>query len=199
MSAKQPIPKQIAPITIEEYLNGERLADSKHELVAGQVFAMADASKNHQRISTNLNRHLANHLENSPCEPFASDMKVKADCNFFYPDIVVACEDDVNEYFISTPLVIIEVLSKSTRRRDKSTKLISYLNIPSLQEYVMIEQDWVEIEVLRRKDHWRSSHYFLGDKVTFESIDLTMPVVAVYDRVNNEDINSFLQQDANEN
>ncbi len=180
-------------ISIENYLQGELVSDMKHELIDGCVFAMAGASANHERIAGNVYRKFGNHLEGSPCEPFGSDMKVKAGSNFFYPDVVVDCHfDDSQPYFTESPILIVEVLSKHTRQMDETKKCVSYINIPSLQEYVLIEQDFVDVQVLRRRESWFPRHYFLGDTVTFESIDLTVSVEDIYRRVQNEDMREFL-------
>ena len=181
--------KKIASISVEDYLHDEENRDVKHELINGSIYAMAGASANHERISMNLSVSFATHLKHSPCEPFGSDMKVKAGTNFFYPDVLVDCSFDESEpFYTETPVIIIEVLSKSTCQKDRTTKRFAYLNIPTLQEYVLIEQDFVDIEVIRRKDDWSSKHYFLGDKITFESIDLTLEVKDIYARVNSIDM-----------
>lgn len=185
--------KQHHLISVEEYLEGELIAETKHELIEGYVYAMVGTSGNHQRISINMLAEFRSYLKNQPCEPFGSDMKVKVGSNFFYPDVIVDCHFDESEpYFTETPVIIVEVLSKTTRRKDRTTKLSNYLKIPSLQEYVMIEQDWVDVEVLRRKDGWFSRHYYLGDELTFEAIGLTTSVATIYDRVHNEDMQEFL-------
>ena len=177
----------------EDYLQGELISNVKHELIDGCVYAMAGASANHQRISGNISRKFGNHLEDLPCEPFGSDMKVKAGASFFYPDVIVDCHfDESRPYYTQSPLIIVEVLSKSTRRTDETIKLMSYINIPSLQEYVLIEQDYVDIQVIRRSEAWLPKHYFLGDDITFESIGLTLPVEDIYHRVHNEDMSEFL-------
>lgn len=187
------VEKQNNPISVDEYLAGELVAETKHELIDGYVYAMVGTSGNHQRISINILSEFKNYLKSSPCEPFGSDMKVKVGENFFYPDVIVDCHFDESEpYFTDTPVIIVEVLSKTTRRRDRTTKLSNYLTIPSLQEYVMIEQDFVDVEVLKRKDDWFSKHYYLGDEVVFESIDLTTSVEVIYERVHNEDMLEFL-------
>ena len=185
--------KQNNLISVEEYLEGELIAETKRELIDGYVYAMVGTSGNHQRISINILAEFKSHLKNSPCEPFGSDMKVKVGSNFFYPDVIVDCHFDESEpYFTDTPIIIVEVLSKTTRRKDRTTKLSNYLTIPSLQEYVMIEQDCVDVEVLKRKEGWFSRHYYLGDEVTFESIALTTSVEAIYGRVHNQDMLEFL-------
>lgn len=74
----------------------------------------------------------------------------------------------------------------------------TYKTLPSLQEYVLIEQDFVDVEVCRRLNGWVSEHYFLGDEVTFTSLELTLAVTDIYARVNNEDMSDYLQQLANQ-
>jgi len=180
-------------ISVEDYLTGELNSDIKHELIDGCVYAMAGASANHERISVNVLSEFRNHLKRSPCEPFGSDMKLRINANFFYPDVMVDCLFDNSEpYFTETPIIIVEVLSKSTRKKDTTLKLLSYINIPSVQEYVLIEQDFVDVQVFRRSEGWIPSHYFLGDEVTFESIGLTLPVEDIYHRVQNDDMLEFL-------
>lgn len=180
-------------ISVDDYLTGELNSDIKHELIDGCVYAMAGASANHERISGNVYRKFGNHLENWHCEPFVSDMKLRINANFFYPDVMVDCRFDNSEpYFTQTPIIIVEVLSKSTRKKDTTLKLLSYINIPSLKEYVLIEQDFVDVQVFRRSEGWIPSHYFLGDVVTFESIGLTLRVEDIYHRVQNDDMVEFL-------
>ena len=182
-------------ISVEDYLTDELARDIKHELIDGVIYAMAGASANHERISGNIAAEFRNHLKRTPCESFSSDMKVKVGSRFFYPDVLVDCSfDESQPYYTESPVIIVEVLSKSTRRMDETTKLMSYINIPSLQEYVLIEQDFVDIEVVRRSEGWRPRHYFLGDQVHFESINLPLSVEEIYSRVKNEDMLEFLAQ-----
>lgn len=191
-------PKNKDLVSIEDYLQGELISDIKHELIDGCVYAMAGASANHERISGNIYAEFRNHLKGSPCEPFGSDMKVKAGSNFFYPDVIVDCHfDESQPYYTESPVIIVEVLSKATRKTDETVKLLSYINIPSLQEYVLIEQDYVDIQVIRRSESWLPRHYFLGDEITFESIDLTLPVEEIYSRVQNDDMLEYLNSQTN--
>lgn len=193
-------PKSVEAISEEEYLQGELVSEVKHELIDGCVYAMAGASANHERIAGNVYAEFRNHLKGSPCEPFGSDMKVKAGFNFYYPDVSVACHfDETKPYFTESPVIIVEVLSKATRKMDVSLKLLAYVNLPSLQEYVLIEQDFVDIQVIRRSESWLPRHYFLGDDITFEAIGLTLPVEEIYARVHNEDMVEFLSLKAQQN
>ena len=182
------------PYSEQEYLDSELISPVKREFINGDVYAMAGASTNHNRIVANLVGELRSGLKNTPCEPFASDMKVQVDSNFFYPDVLVVCDHKTNDLGVTdAPLILVEVLSKSTRQIDHTLKRTAYQQLPSLLEYVVIEQDFVDVEVCRKKDHWKSEHYYLGDEVFFESIDFRLPVVEIYERVVNDDMQVFLQ------
>jgi Uma2 family endonuclease len=181
-------------ISVEAYLAGELNAETKHEYIDGDVYAMAGASKNHESISGNVLAELRQHLKNTPCRPFGSDIKVKVGNQFFYPDVMVVCDDKTdNPYYTESPILLVEVLSKSTRRTDETIKRVAYSSLPSVQEYVLIEQDFVDVEVCRRSSGWVSNHYFLGDDVWFESLDFNLAVEEIYRWVENEDMAVFLQ------
>lgn len=184
-------------ISVEAYLQGELLAEMRHEYIDGYVYAMSGISKKHEKIIFNLSKKLGPHLENMPCDVYTSNIKVYVSpSRFFYPDVMVVCGDDnEDEYYSEQPILIVEVLSKSTRRKDHTTKRCAYRQIETLQEYVLIEQDFVEVEVSRRASGWDSDHYFLGDEVFFASLDLKVPVVEIYRSVDNEDMREFLQSE----
>jgi Uma2 family endonuclease len=189
----------VLTISEADYLEGEQFSDIKHEYIDGEVYAMSGASANHNRIAGNLYRKLGNQLENKPCQPYTADMKVKIDSKFFYPDVLVDCSNLAgNSYFTQTPTLIVEVLSKSTRQTDEKLKRALYTQIPTLQEYVLIEQDFVDVEIIRRRTGWQSEHYFLGEDVTFEAADLTMSVEDIYYRVDNSDVAEWLEKKAAE-
>jgi Uma2 family endonuclease len=181
-------------ISEEDYLQGERLADCKHEYIDGEVYAMAGASEYHNLLSTNILTELKNQLKGKPCKVFMADMKVKAEQCFFYPDVMVVCQaDNENAYYKLSPVIIVEVLSKATRRFDQMIKRLRYQSIPSLEEYVLIEQDKGEIQVFSRKEAWQPCYYYLGDDITFHSINVTVRVEDIYYQVDNEDVLVYLQ------
>ncbi|MCI5195694.1 MAG: Uma2 family endonuclease [Candidatus Electrothrix sp. AW5] len=188
-----PIPQQKQQISEQEYLDGELLSEVKHEFIDGSVYAMAGASADHGRIAGNLFAAFLHHLrkQKSPCEPFQADMKVKTGTKYFYPDVLISCEQEENDYYRNAPLLIVEVVSQSTRKKDNTIKRQSYQTLPSLEEFVLIEQDFVDVEVCRRSKHWWSEHYYLGDTVHFASIDLTRPVEDIYARVMNDDMQAY--------
>jgi len=187
-------------ISEAEYLADEKIAEIKHEYINGEVFAMAGASASHNRISLNVARKFGNHLEGRPCQPYISDMKVKIGTKYFYPDVLVDCSGlNDDSHVTQSPMLIVEVLSKSTRRTDETIKRIAYTQINTVLEYVLIEQDFVDIEVIRRRNGWQSEHFYLGDSVTFEAIGLTLTVEEIYDRVNNPELVEWRQLQAIEN
>jgi len=180
----------------EEYLRTEMISDVKREYIDGHVYAMSGAKRNHNLLAGNIFREFSNHLKNTHCNTYIADMKVKSGSkNYFYPDVVVECGDATgDEYFTESPVIIVEVLSQSTRKNDLTTKFLRYINIPTLKEYVLIEQDVVSIQVFRKSNDWKADYYCLNDAVTFESIELTLTVEDIYDRIDNRDMNEFRQE-----
>ncbi len=169
----------------EDYLQRELAADSKHQLIDGEIYALAG----------NLFAQLRNRLRGTPCRTFIADMKIKVGEDFYYPDVMVVCgQDNEHDYYKTAPVIIVEVLSKTTRRFDQSLKRLRCQALPALQEYVLIEQDKGEIEVFSRQEQWQARYYYLGDDITFLSLGVTIPVEAIYEQVNNEDVVAFLQQ-----
>jgi Uma2 family endonuclease len=181
----------------KEYLAGEQDGQVRHELIDGQAYAMTGASDYHNRLSGNLFAELRNALKhiNSPCIAYVNDMKLKVFSDFYYPDVMVVCDrqDTQNDYYKTRPLVIVEVLSPSTRRFDKTHKRLAYQALESLQEYVLVEQDKAEVEVFTRQSGWQADYFYPGDVLTFQSIDISIAVEDVYYQVDNDDILTFLQ------
>ena len=187
-------------ISEADYLAGEKIAETKHEYIDGEIFAMSGASASHNRISLNVATLFNVHLDGKPCQPYISDMKVKVGTKYFYPDVLVECSGLADDSHVTEkPTLIVEVLSKSTRRMDETTKRIAYTQIDSLLEYVLIEQDFVDIEIIRRSTGWQSERFYLGDSLTFESIALTLTVEDIYARVNNPELVEWRQLQAEAN
>lgn len=187
--------EELETITPEMYLQKELSNEIRHEYINGQIFAMAGASASHRKIAGNLFRKFADHLENQLCIPYISDVRVGTESDYYYPDIVVDCNSNEtpDTFYAEKPVLIVEVFSKNTKHLDKGRKLLEYINMPSLREYVMIEQDSASVDVLRKSEGWILRNYVLGEDIHFESINLTVSVEAIYHRVNNEDVIEFLQ------
>jgi Uma2 family endonuclease len=175
-------------ISVEEYLAGEEISQIKHEFIDGEVYAMAGTSQNHNRITGNFYNFLLTQLRDSSCEPFIENVKVLAAENvFYYPDVLVTCEGNFkNPYYCEEPILIIEVVSPSTAQVDRREKLRAYQQMPSVQEYVIVEQEKISVEIHRRQPDGRWITYFFSrndEEFTLESVDLTFPLTEVYRRV----------------
>ncbi len=171
-------------ISVEDYLDNEKTAEVKHEYVAGRVFAMVGVSRTHNLVAGNLYAMLRDHVESGPCQVFVADVKVRVEAvdAFYYPDVAVTCDpDDTDEYFLTRPCLIVEVLSPTTEATDRREKLLAYQTLPSLREYVLVDQREPHLEVFRREgsDWWRDTHA-AGDRFTLSSVGLTLDVDAVY-------------------
>jgi len=175
----------VDPISEEEYLSAELLSEGKHEYVDGRIHAMTGGTQNHARIMRNFLVAVSFHLKGKECEAFSSELKVKTSKQSFrYPDVMVLCGNtSESDLYTECPVILVEVLSNFTRQKDKTEKKLEYLNIPTLKEYVLIEQDFVDVEVFRKANDWRSDHYFFGDKITFQSIGFAMSVDEIYERI----------------
>lgn len=178
--------------TPEEYLVMESAAEFKSEYYQGEMFALAGGSVNHNRIVGNLFGKLNQKFFNGPCEVFTSDMRVwiEAKQAFTYPDISVVCgklelypdRDDT----ILNPVVIIEVLSESTEGFDRGRKFEMYRALPSLREYILIDQYKIHVEQFSVGEggKWVLTEYNQeSDVLRFSSIDFQIPVQEIYHRV----------------
>lgn len=171
-------------ITKADYLTHYADSDERYELINGQIYAMTGSTGQHNILIGNLQTAFNIHLKGKPCIPFTESIKVNVGDNFYYPDVVIDCGfDEDNPLFVGEPTLIIEVLSNSTRHKDLTQKFTDYQKIPTLQEYVIVEQDRMQIDIFRRNDDWQGTRYQSGDKVTFESIGLTLPIEEIYYRV----------------
>ena len=175
-------------IGVDDYLAGEELAEVRHEYIGGDVYAMAGGSEEHGTIVGNLFAALHGHLRGGRCRVFASDMKLRLRLRdediFYYPDLLVTCApQDIDRHFKRHPQVLVEVLSPSTERIDRREKLWSYIQVESLQEYVLVAQDRREVSVYRRSNGWspevlRSPE----DVLVLPSLGFSVPLPVVYEK-----------------
>lgn len=182
-------PKTFTP---DEYLEMERKALQKSEYFAGEVFLMAGASPNHNRIAANVNAELNVGLRGRRCEAFNSDQRlyIKKNGLYTYPDAMVVCGrieyDNRNSDAITNPALIVEVLSPSTANYDRGGKFELYRDIPSFQEYVLVHQDKVHVEHHLRDEQrrWLLTEYKDWEaSLLIASIDISIPLQRIYERV----------------
>ena len=179
-------------LTAEEYLEAERKATGKHELMNGKIITMTGASLRHNRIVRNLIRDIAGFLKGKSCEVFPSDMRVNIPTtnSFTYPDLTIVCGkpellDDEFDNLLN-PIVIIEVLSPSTESYDRGNKFFTYQQIPSLKEYILVDSTACNIQTIVKKDDglWQFDTISnIASSVIIQSISQTILVSDVYDGV----------------
>jgi len=153
---KEPAPKYNY-ITPDEYLAMERASEEKHEYYDGFVITMSGARLRHNRVARNLYAKIGSFLEDKECELLPSDMRVNTPNRdaYMYPDLSIVCgepqlEDDKFDTLLN-PSVIFEIWSPSTQRNDRGYKLTYYKNIPSLNEYIMVDTAKRFIVIVRRQ------------------------------------------------
>jgi Uma2 family endonuclease len=186
---QQPALKYITP---EEYLAMEEAAAYKSEYYRGEIFAMAGASKNHDRVALDLGTSINIALKGTHCEAFTDDMKlwIKAKTLFTYPDLMIVCgkaefyegRDDI----ITNPLVIFEILSDSTKKYDRIEKFEFYRSVPSFQEYILIDQYRIHVEqmYLETPNKWILSEYNeITDVLKLAKVKVQIPLQEIYRRV----------------
>ena len=178
-----------APISIEDYLEGEQHTDTKHEYLAGQVVAMGGASDKHGLIAGSLYAALLPAARRKGCQLFIADMKVRvnhdSDSYFYYPDLLLSCQPDDREsaYYRRHPCLLVEVLSPSTERIDSREKLLAYRLLPSLREYLLLRQDRVQADVYQRGDEGRWEHHTFtqpDDVLALRCLDAAVSLREVY-------------------
>ena len=179
-------------LTPEEYIAFERkaLPDAgiiRHEYLNGALIAMSGASRAHNLITHNISGELRNLLKGSGCETYASDMWVSTPTttSYFYPDVVVVCEephfeDDVFDILLN-PIVLVEVLSPSTEAYDRGEKFGHYRQLASLQAYVLVSQDKVLVEHYRRQENQETAPITRKDWVftDFQALEDSLPLTAI--------------------
>ena len=181
--------------TPEEYIALERKAEYKSEYFDGHIIAMSGASRQHNLIVTNISGELHLQFKGRGCEVYTNDMRVRPSPRdtYVYPDVVVVCgepefEDDTFDTLLN-PILIVEVLSPSTERRDRGEKFTRYKHLAALQEYLLVSQDTVSVEHHRRHGtQWVLSYYHaLEDVLPLPSIGCELPLHDIYARITVKD------------
>lgn len=176
--------------SVEEYLAFEDQAQTKSEYIDGWIRAMTGAALRHNMISVNTLIACGNQLKGKTCRPYNSDTKVRIDRagmkRFYYPDVQVVCKsNDQLSVFQDQPVLIIEVLSPSTRRYDLDEKMAAYLTIPSLECYIAFEQHQPIAIVMRRSSggFLRKTTEGLDAVIDLPFLGCSLPMREIYDGV----------------
>ncbi|HVR38255.1 MAG TPA: Uma2 family endonuclease [Thermoanaerobaculia bacterium] len=187
------MPQSQRNYSLDDYFDVETHSEIRHEYFAGQIFAMAGGSYRHNRISSNIVVALGVRLRGTSCTPLGSDMRISTESGLYtYPDALVVCgEPELLKHPIdrgetlTNPVLLIEVLSKSTRQYDLQEKFDHYRAITTLRECLFVEQEVVSVE--RRwlsEGSWRSeSRANLSEVLRLTSVPAELPLSEIYEGV----------------
>lgn len=178
-------------IPVDQYLSGEERSEQRNEYVNGLVFAMAGGTDAHIQISFNITKLLSEKLRGS-CRAYQSEMKVRVEQSnaFYYPDVTLVCGEQ--KFFggrrdvIENPILLVEVLSDSTKEYDKNDKFFAYQAIDSFREYLLVSQDKPVVQqYIRQPDgNWQiKATIGLDSSVYLGSVEVSLPMREIYDLV----------------
>lgn len=159
-----------SPVDEADYLRLEETAAGKHELVGGEIYAMAGASERHNRIALNIAFHLRTATRGKPCRAFMADMKLRlaASTTYYYPDVMLVCDAaDDHPIYKQSPCFIAEVLSPATATVDVREKWAAYRGLTSLRYYLLVDSERLWAKVFFRDEHdaWFEQELSVDDRI----------------------------------
>lgn len=165
------------------FLDFEDGADYRHEYIGGVAYAMTGGSIVHNRIALTLASRLLQATTDSGCRVLINDVLLKAQTDAFYPDVMVVCAPQTDHPFETSPCLVIEVVSPSTEKYDRTSKHAAYTNIASVDAYVLVSSDptapWVEVH-RRAGDLWFREQLGPTDELRLSCPPLTIDVAAIF-------------------
>ena len=175
-------------LTAEEYLHQERLSETKHEFIDGEIFTMAGTSPAHNLIVMNIGASLHNQTKKRPCRVYPSDLRVQVIDGYVYPDVTMICgkPEFVEKDNLINPSLIVEVLSPSTKDYDLGGKFARYRQLASLQEYIVVAQDQIMVTHFTRQDetHWLLTELTdIQATIELAHVQCSLLLEDVYDKV----------------
>ena len=175
-------------MTAEQYLAFDRASDTKYEYLDGEAVAMSGGSVNYSRLAGNLFFLLTQALGTSgPCITYNSDIRVfVAKRQYVYPDVTVSCDENDHQGeqdTLTSPRLVVKVISPSTEAVDRGRKLNWYRNHLSIQEYMLINTRMQLIEIYRRGnpgEPWAYQTYSAHEAFSLACLDISLTVNDIY-------------------
>jgi Uma2 family endonuclease len=180
-------------MSIIDYLQLDVLfPDAKYEYHASSVRLMSGGSGEHATIAGNIYIGLRLQFRSGPCTVYNSDMRVQvAEDTYYFPDVTVTCNVDDRRRGIKavhSPRLVVEVLSPSTEKVDRTEKLLTYQACPTIAEVALVSQFAPYVEIWRRDEHdattWQYAHYSTDAEVEFASLDVRLSMTDIYREIN---------------
>ena len=184
--------------TPEEYLELEAKAEYKSEYLDGKIIPMTGGTTNHNKIAGNFYRQFPLTIVGQDYDIYIGDVRlwIPEYRHYTYPDIMIIKGETVYEgkgtTTITNPLIIMEVLSKSTQQTDKTSKFRHYRSLPSFQEYILVDQYsyYVEQYVKQKDEQWLLRDYKGKESMlALANLEFEISFLELYKRV------SFTQKD----
>ena len=173
--------------SFDEFLEFEIHSQERHEFVDGHLFVMPGGTPRHNRLAINLLMRLDPVVTQQGCVAFMNDVLVRTPDEIgYYPDLFVVCDSSQRSMRVQrTPNIIVEVLSDSTEKFDRTEKLRNYRTIPSLELYVLLEQDSILAEVFSKQPEgwWKHDVLREGSSIAFSSLELMVPLADLYENL----------------
>ena len=185
MIIEEPAPRYYTSMSPSAFLEWERKSDAKHEYASGMIISMAGASPEHNLILSNIIAIAGTFLKGKSCNIYPSDLRIYVPSreSYFYPDASIICgaldlSDEIKDT-VKNPLVIFEILSRSTEDYDLGRKFFFYMQIETLKEYVTIDSITRHVRIgLKQADGaWKFEEYFnAGEQLWINSIGLPLSI-----------------------
>jgi Uma2 family endonuclease len=176
-------------MTLAEFLDWEERQELRYEFDGFQPSAMTGETLRHEAIGYRLRTLLFMRLEGKPCRPWGPTTKIEVQGHIRYPDAYVNCtRGSPRATIVPEPVVVFEVLSPSTSRTDRIEKLREYQATPSIQRYVILEQDSIAALVFSRHgDDWTGTALTEADSLRMPEIGTELGLAEIYADVDFDD------------
>jgi len=174
------------PMTLAEFLKWEERQPLRYEFDGVGPVAMTGGTLGHSAIQRNLAISVGGRLRGKPCQFHGSDLKFQvAEGHVRYPDGMVVCSPvDRTATVVYDPVIVFEVLSPSTAGNDRIAKAREYQATPSVQRYVMLEQDGVSATVYARSGETWTHEILIADSIlSLREIGVELPLAELYDGI----------------
>lgn len=170
------------PMTLAEFLDWEERQELRYEFDGFHPLAMTGATARHELIGNRLRTLLTTRLDGKPCRSWGPTTKIEVQGRIRYPDAYVSCTQAApTATVIPEPVVVFEVLSPGTSRTDRIEKLREYQATPSIQRYVILEQDSIAAMVFSRHgDLWITNVLTESDVLRMPEIDIELTLAEIY-------------------
>jgi len=163
----------------------------RYELIDGVVYDMTGSTPEHSAIASNIEGLLRQQLGRSgPCRTHRDQYVAIPGKPPVVSDIVLTCDradwdkdKRLKPFMIQSPLIVVEVLSPSTERYDRTEKFSRYMRCPTLEVYILVSQDEQYTEVYRRSRGWKQERFSKGQMITLDQLDLELPIDSIYEGV----------------